>query len=145
MPLLAQQEEAPVRNIITELQQDIPGQGVIRIFQSPAIAAMVRTRTDYGVVEPGQRYQTLQGYRVQVYSGNAANSKNIAAGRAAQVRQHFPELESETIYNAPFWRVQVGNFVTREEAQAYLDRIKEAFPSFGKGMYIVRTQVKIPL
>lgn len=144
IPSVWAQDVAPVRNILQELQTDVPGRGIIRIYQSPAIAAVVHMQTGRGVVDGGN-FQTLQGFRVQVYSGNAANSKSIAADRAAQVRAQFPDLESQTIFNAPFWRVQVGNFVTREEAQAFLDRLKEAFPSFGKSMYIVRTTVKVPL
>ena len=134
-----------MRDLLKELESDVPGQGVIRIYQSPAIAALVRMCQPGDPEVSGDRHRSMQGYRVQIYSGNAVNSKEVAAERSAQVRAHFPELTTETIYNAPFWRVQVGDFVSREEAQECLECMREAFPSHGRGMYIVRTTVKVPL
>ncbi|HRU13054.1 MAG TPA: SPOR domain-containing protein [Dysgonamonadaceae bacterium] len=54
-------------------------------------------------------------------------------------------METVVLFDSPFWRLRVGNFKTREEAEQVLDELRTAFPSFGKEMYIVTDEVKIPV
>jgi len=49
------------------------------------------------------------------------------------------------LFDSPFWRLRVGNFATREEAEEVMEELKKTFPSFGKEMYIVVDEVKIPI
>lgn len=55
----------------------------------------------------------------------------------------YPELLPTVEYDAPFWRVRVGNFVEQSEAQAKMHELKKAFPSFAREMYIIRSQVRL--
>lgn len=139
--------EQTERNILSDLATPKAGQGVIRIFQSPALKAIVRVRkaSDSKLLSDNALYTTMPGYKVQIYSGNTRDSRSVAATREAQVKQLYPDLESVTLYNAPFWKVQVGNFVNREEANEVLKNIKKQFPAFGKQSFIVRTTIKVPL
>ncbi|CQB90143.1 Sporulation related domain [Chlamydia trachomatis] len=75
--------------------------------------------------------------------GNLRNSKAIATHRRNQVNALYPELLPTVEYDAPFWRVRVGNFVEQSEAQAKMHELKKAFPSFAREMYIIRSQVRL--
>ena len=133
-------------SIFDHLEAPREGQGTIRIIQSPAIQALVKQRTNSAKSgDMSQGYTVRRGYKVQVYSGNATNSKAVAQQRAGQVQVSFPEVETDLTYKAPFWRVRAGNFVSREEAQEFLRELKKAFPKFGKEMFIVSANVKVPL
>ena len=145
-PVIKPAEHAS-RNILLDLSSVKAGQGVIRIHQSDAIRSLVKVRksSDSGLLDAGALYTTMPGYKVQVYSGNDRESRGIANSRSAQVKKLYPDLESVILYSAPFWKVQVGNFVTREEAQEVLDRIKKSFPAFGKQSFIVRSTIKVPI
>lgn len=140
-----QEKQTQRSSIIEFLETPKLGQGSIRIYQSPAIRALVKLRPNtLSSADITGGYTTLSGFKVQVYSGNAANSKSVAQQRSALVEEAFPDLETELQYKAPFWRVRAGNFITQAEAQEYLNALKKEFPRFGKEMYVVRATIKIP-
>lgn len=137
------QESKP--NIFDALQQDKPGTGVIVITQSPAIEELIGKKAD--PLENARiigGYAILRGYKIQAYSGNRANSRSIASNRERQINALYPELMPVVEYDAPFWRLRVGNFVEREEAQEALKDLRKSFPAFSREMYIVRSQIKVP-
>lgn len=138
--------DTPHRGSIIEfLESPKIGQGSIRIFQSPAIRTLVKLRPNsLNTSDITGGYSVLSGFKVQVYSGNASNSKAIAQQRSAMVQGMFPDLETELQYKAPFWRVRAGNFITQVEANEYLNVLKKEFPRYGKEMYVVRATIKIP-
>jgi len=87
-----------------------------------------------------------ESYKIQAFAGNnQRTSKNEAYRKQTLIQQTFPELETVVLFDSPFWRLRVGNFKTREEAEQVLDELRKAFPSFGKEMYIVTDEVKIPV
>lgn len=147
-PLKPQQEkpEPPKRtSIIEHLETPKIGEGSIRIFQSPAIRTVVKLRPNsISSNDLSGGYSVISGYKVQVYSGNASDSKAVAQQRSAMVQEKFPELETDLLYKAPFWRVRAGNFVTQGEAREYLNMLKKEFPRFGKEMFVVRASIKVP-
>lgn len=76
----------------------------------------------------------LDGFRVQIYSGSGIKSKDEAASAQARFLKAFPDKKAYIIYNAPFWRVRVGDFRSRSEAMKMLNTVKPTF----SGSYIVR-------
>lgn len=77
---------------------------------------------------------SLEGFRVQIYSGSGLTSKDEASATQTRFLKMFPGERAYIIYNAPFWRVRVGDFRSRSEAMRMLQSVK---PSFA-GSYIVR-------
>ena len=49
------------------------------------------------------------------------------------------------VVNAITNNEHIGNFKTREEATAMLNDMRKTFPAFGREMYVVIDEVKIPL
>lgn len=78
--------------------------------------------------------QTLDGYRIQLYSGSGAKAKAEAQQTKQKFSAAFPLEKVYVVYNAPFWRVRVGDFRFRSEALPLLEQIKRQFP----GSYAVR-------
>lgn len=84
------------------------------------------------------------GYRIQVFSGNnAATAKRDAESRAAAIRDRFPELATYVIYDAPYWRLRVGDFPSSDHAGTVLGEMKRAFPSFAREMRLVRDRINV--
>lgn len=145
IPMLHAQERQQYASILEALQASLPGQGMIRVIQSPEIQSRIGKPS--GAIANARivnGYAILQGYRIQAYSGNLGNSRSIASSRENQIRNAMPQHEVSVEYDAPFWRVRVGNFVDRGEAQQALGELQKEFPGFAREMYIVRTQIKIP-
>lgn len=63
------------------------------------------------------------GYSIQLYNGNEQKAKKIKARFTVE----FPDNISKLVYNAPEWKVQVGNYKTKLEADKYLMKFQKKF------------------
>lgn len=77
---------------------------------------------------------SLDGYRVQIYSGSGPSAKKAALDAKANFLKLFPNERVYVRYDAPFWRVRVGDFRFRSEALPLLSRVKRHFA----GSYTVK-------
>lgn len=78
------------------------------------------------VAEENKRIKTVQGFTIQVYSGT---SREKAYQVHRQVYHVVPEAQPDIIYTQPNYKVQVGQFVERLEAQKTYSMLKKEFPS----------------
>lgn len=146
--LVAQDRTGGRSTIFEELQRFGQGRGIVVIHQSPAIRNLVGERMRGANVETTDSliYLKVQGYRTQVFSGNNQRvSKDEAFRKEKEIHELFPEVPTYITYDAPFWKLRVGDFRSHEEAYHMMRLLMEAFPAFGKEMYIVREEIKIPL
>lgn len=67
--------------------------------------------------------QNLTGFRIQLYNG----SESRARGIKNNFESYFRGVYTKLVYNAPDWKVQVGNYKTRLDADIALNKIKEKF------------------
>lgn len=67
-----------------------------------------------------------QGYRIQIYSGNNRDEANKARDRSYAL---FPDITPHFIYNQPTFRVKVGDFIDRLEAQRVYAGLLAEFPN----------------
>ncbi len=82
------------------------------------------------------------GYRVQLYSdNNARTAKTEAQTRARNIAGRFPQYRTYVVYNAPFWRLKVGDFRSQQEANSAAAEIKRAFPSYSREVRVVRDRI----
>lgn len=77
-------------------------------------------------------------WRVEVFADNSRNAKNQATARRRNMQQRFPQYPSALEYESPFWRVNVGAFNSRSEAEAAMSEIRSAFPAYAPYLRIVR-------
>ncbi len=84
------------------------------------------------------------GFRVQVFSdNNSRTAKNEARTKANTIALQFPQYRTYVIYNSPFWRLRVGDFISEDEANDVAAEIKAAFPSFRKEIRVVRDKINV--
>lgn len=145
--LLAQKQQGP---IVKDLNTSKSGQGNVKIYQDEAIQYVVALRSDSMITRSDRdlsaatEYVKVKGFRIQIFSGNnQSRSKNEALSKKAQIESAFPELEAFVTFHSPVWRLRVGNFTSREEAQVVLSEIKRRFPHF-REMSIVDAVINHP-
>ncbi len=91
---------------------------------------------------PATKKTARVGYRIQVFDDNNVHTaKHDAESRKRQIEARFPEFRTYVQFNSPYWRVKVGDFRTRSEADAALAAIRAAFPGFGSQLRIVRDHI----
>lgn len=139
------------KEILTELNRSDPGKGRVTVYEDERIRnvlgrSMSPPRTVYTNAEGSVQYHKMRGYKIQAFSGNnQRTSKNEAYRKQGLINSSFPEHETVVLFESPFWRLRVGNFAERADAEEVLKEIRRSFPSFGREMYIVVDEVKIPI
>lgn len=130
-------------NIVKSLESYVPGEGKITIHQDPKIEGLIGTPRGSTVSDESGMIK-MAGYRIQVYSGgNSRNAKREAEVVASRVRGGFPELKVYTKFNPPRWLCRVGDFLSIEEADAAMRKLRKE--GGFKEVSIVKEQVNIPL
>lgn len=83
------------------------------------------------------------GFRVQVYS---SNQQQVAKNEALILQQELAGKIDEPVYalsDPPFWKVRIGNFLTREDAMKYREQLIDQFPELQSSTYIVPDKIII--
>ena len=87
---------------------------------------------------------TVSGFRVQVFSSNIQRTaKNNAFAIEKQIQEVFPNQPVYVNYTSPFWKVRVGDFKTKAEAQTFRNQLIESVPGLKSEIYIVPEQINI--
>ena len=77
------------------------------------------------------------GYRVQVFYGS---DRKEVFNQQTRFRALYPRLMTYITYREPNYRLKVGDFRTRPEAQALLNELRAYFPT----LFIFREQINAP-
>ena len=75
-----------------------------------------------------QHFTKSDGYRVQIFSISGVNSRDRANLMKAEFLSKYPDAEVYIVYNAPSYKVRLGDFRRKLEAEQYLRTIKANYP-----------------
>jgi hypothetical protein len=78
------------------------------------------------IADKNRAIRYASGYRVQIYVGN---ERQQAEAIKLQLYQNFPELTAYLTYNQPTYKLKVGDFIRRIDAERYFSQIKQLIPS----------------
>jgi hypothetical protein len=85
--------------------------------------------------------KAIPGYRIQIFFDSGLNSSD----RARQAREEFllifPEIPAYVSWKAPNYRVRVGDFKTKLEAEKTLQLIIIDYPN----AWVTRDEINFPL
>ncbi|WP_075591645.1 SPOR domain-containing protein [Labilibacter marinus] len=98
--------------------------GSLVIFQEPGIEELVGIHID-----ANKRNKGIDGFRIQLYLGSNKNAKKEATDVKGKLLSLFPEEHPYIMYKAPFWRVQVGDFRSKNESLELYRKLRKEFPS----------------
>lgn len=136
---------------------------------TPGIVAHIMADSTNSITQPAELYQRLifvaeeepvreasssgdavisgshqAGFRVQVFSdNNTRTAKNEARAKARQVSARFPHLSTYVKYTSPYWRLKVGDFRSRQEADEVAEQLRKAFPAISKEIRVVRDRINL--
>ena len=109
------------------------------VYQDSAITLLLEDKS-YDR-QRGQRQ--VSGFRVQVY---ASNTPQVAKNEALDLHETLSSQVSMAVYvisEPPFWKVRLGDFLTREEAIDYKNQLNILFPHLQGSTYVVPDRVTI--
>lgn len=97
-------------------------QAQVRIVGDVAVTKMVEKH-----VQLNSMVKTIPGYRVQIASFSGTNSKTSAFDLRDNFALEYPEVQAYIVFDQPYFKVKVGDFRTRLEAYAFLQKIKDTY------------------
>ena len=111
--------------------------GSVVVHKDPRIDLLINKQIEINEYTTRNARRTAPGYRILVIN---TNDRAKASEAKARIYQQFRELPAYLMYQSPFYKLKVGNFREREEAEQYLTDIQRIFPS---GVYIVRDVIEV--
>ena len=139
------QAQVKLVNIIDDLETFVPGEGIIQINSDPKITELIGILTPEASVGDNN-YVKTSGFRLQVFmSNNPKTARKELTDKWNLIKGAFPEITVYSGYDAPNWKLLAGDFMTKEEAEVFRQKMQKAIPGLGKEIYIVPDKVNIPM
>lgn len=94
-------------------------EGTIIVESSEKIKTIIAKKKAYN-----RNLKEVKGYKIQLFNGSEQGAYRIRDRFSSM----FPKTNIKIKFFSPEWKVRVGNYKTRLEADRALLEIKEAFP-----------------
>lgn len=79
-------------------------------------------------IEGSARVNSINGYRVLIFSDNGQYAGDNANSVLDGFRRRFPHINAYLVYESPYFKVSVGDCTTMEEAQMLMAELIEFYP-----------------
>ncbi|HXJ98831.1 MAG TPA: SPOR domain-containing protein [Gelidibacter sp.] len=93
-------------------------QGVVTINQDKDIDKLLEFKKDLA---------TVNAFTIQIFSGSSRSARSDAQAIKTQVTTLFPDWANFIEYEQPNYKIRVGNFRTRLEADRALITVKKSY------------------
>ena len=111
--------------------------GKVEVVKDPLIDTLIARRPYLSKTVSGGGESSSNGFRLQIYFGS---SRQSAYDAQAKFMNEFPDTPTYVSYIEPNFKVQVGDFRTRLEAQKLQSELTGMFSSF----FIIPTKINPP-
>ncbi len=120
-----------------QLNDEQPGYGKITLLQDAKLYKLIEAYAD------ANSRDGIKGYRIQIYSGSGQNARATMQTISQQFLKNFPDFDPAQVYpeyKTPYFKLCVGDFRSRGEANAFYHKIRELYPD----SYVVNSKIKFP-
>jgi hypothetical protein len=107
------------------------------VHKDPRLDMLVKKQAQINEETSREGRKTAKGFRLLVIN---TNKRDDALAAKTRVYTFFPELKAYLIYQSPYFKLKVGNFRDRKEAEDYQQRLKTYFPS---GVFIMNDIIEV--
>jgi len=109
------------------------------VHKDPRVDLLVKKQIQINEETSREARRIGKGYRLLVIN---TNNRDEAVDAKTKVYTFFPELKSYLIYQSPYFKLKVGNFKDRKEAEEYRERLQKYFP---RGVFIMNDTIELKL
>lgn len=81
--------------------------------------------------------RTAAGFRILVAN---TRDRNKAMGVKSKLMRDFPDHKTYLIYQSPYFKIQIGNFKSRPDAESLRKQITRLFPT---GVIIIPSTIEV--
>jgi Sporulation related domain. len=124
----------PRRSIFDILAEQNYGNGSVQVIQSSSIDALMNRYMEKA------SEKKLQGYRIRVFNSNVQTARSASLDMETKVKEKYPDIAVYRTFAETNFRVSIGDFRTRSDAEKFKREIEKDFP----GTFIVRESINFP-
>lgn len=115
--------------------------GSINIYQAKGLSTMLKTHKSYakygsGMVAGKSIEKIVKGYSVQI--ANTTN-RTEAMNTKSKFLSMFPNIRANLVYNVPYYKLRVGQYVDRKDAESMLKQCRKYFDE----CFVIQEDLKI--
>jgi hypothetical protein len=107
------------------------------VHKDPRLDLLIKKQAQINEETSRDSRKIVDGYRLMIIS---TNKRQEAIDAKTKIYTYFPELKAYLWYQSPYFRLKVGNFKDRKDAEAYQQRMNIYFP---KGVFIMKDKVEV--
>lgn len=111
------------------------GAADVEIFQSDSLMNAMQKHV------AANSGRTLSGYRVRIFFDNRQSARVASEETLKRFESLYHDVVAYRTYANPYFKVTVGDFRTKSEAMALLERIRYEFPS----AFVVKENISFPV
>ena len=109
----------------------------VAVFKDPRVAMLVKKQAQINEESVRMSRRRMPGFRIQVIN---TTERKVAIDAKSKIYQMYPELQAYLLYQSPYYRLRIGNFKTKQEAEDYQNDLSRAFPG---AVFIVRDVIEV--
>ena len=126
-------------SLLVAISASLKGQqanrGEVNVIQDNRIGELLEKHRQIN-----EAFNGMSGYRIQIFFDSGSNAKNRANNERRRFMAMYPSIIAYIIFDAPNFKVRVGNFRSRLEAEKFLKDIVKQFEM----AYVVPSRIELP-
>ncbi len=99
------------------------------------IDSLLQLHIDYN-----KKYPVIQGYRIQILKASGNDAMEVIEKSKADFYEQYANIPVYLTFQEPDYRVRVGDFRTRLEAEKFLKKIIRRYP----GAWVIQDNINFP-
>lgn len=130
---------------VSPVDSSLVGRDVFRMISdtpggSAAISQSEQVKSAFTRQINANGNRKLQGYRVRIYFDNSQDARSRSEYIARSFEENYPDIAVYRNHVSPYFKVTVGDFRTKAEAQRFADSISGQYPS----VFLVKEPINYP-
>ncbi len=105
--------------------QEAAEKGKLVIHQDNRIPILLQKHIRFNTHQQG----VMDGYRIQIFFDSGADSKKRALDAKSEFSAKFPSIPAYISFQEPFFKIRVGDFRYKLQADGVLEMIKQDYPN----------------
>jgi hypothetical protein len=110
--------------------------GEIKVIQDPRIDSLLQMH-----IRLNEKNPHIEGWRINILFESGNNSKKMAVDAKAKFVQSYADVPCYVVFQEPYYKVRVGDYRTRMEAEKLLKEIVPEYPN----AFVVEDEINYPV
>jgi hypothetical protein len=115
---------------------EIFAQGVT-IYKDPRLDLLINKQIELNKEVYKENRRTGPGFRILVIN---TNDRNKAMDVKSRMMSEYPEHKTYLVYQSPYFKIQIGNFKERQDAESLRKKIIRIYPN---GVIVVPATIEL--